>query len=74
VHSPGTWRKLKAKAHLYADRAPKFLRAVMVDASQYDAMDVNAAAQLMARLQQKSLLGLSLSKFPMLSKRFFAVR
>lgn len=74
VHSPGTWRKFKAKAHLYADRAPKFLRAVMVDASQYGAMDVNTAAQLIARLEQKSLLGLSLSKFPMLAKRFFAVR
>jgi glycosyltransferase involved in cell wall biosynthesis len=74
VHSPGAWRKLKAKTHLYADRAPKFLRAVMVDASQYDALDVNTAAQLMARLQKNSLLELSLSKFPMLVKRFFAVR
>lgn len=74
VHSPNALRMIRAKAHLYADRAPKFLRAVMVDASHYEAMDVNTAAQLMRRLQQQSQIGLSLSKFPMLAKRFFAVR
>lgn len=74
VDSPNAWRRLRAKAHLYADRAPKFLRGVMVDASTHGATNVYEAAQLMASLRSQSTLSLSLAKFPMLAKRFMAVR
>jgi glycosyltransferase involved in cell wall biosynthesis len=74
VDSPNFLRRLRAKVHLYADRGPKFLRGVIVDASTHGATNVNTAAQLMARLRRRSTLGLSLSKFPMLARRFMAVR
>jgi Glycosyl transferase family 2 len=74
VHSPGLHRKLKAKMQLYEDRAPKFLRGIMVNAASHDAHDVFAAAHLMAKMQSEPIFVNWLTKFPMLMKRFFAVR
>jgi glycosyltransferase involved in cell wall biosynthesis len=71
---PTLWSRLRAKYHLYEDRAPKFLKAVMVNAADYDARDVDAAAVLMQKLQLKQSPWLSSAKFPMLAKRFLAVR
>jgi glycosyltransferase involved in cell wall biosynthesis len=74
VKSPSVWRQCTARWHLYADRAPKFLRAVILDAYAHEASNVYEAAVLMDRLRSQANVVASLQKFPLLAKRFFSVR
>jgi Glycosyl transferase family 2 len=74
VNSPGILRRIKARLQLYEDRAPKFLRNIMVNASGYGVNDVYSAAVLMEKLRAESIFTNWIAKLPLLLQRFLSVR
>jgi glycosyltransferase involved in cell wall biosynthesis len=74
VQHPQLWHRLRSRYHLYEDRAPKFLRAIVVNAAEYRAHDVDGAAALIKQLQSKNSAEQVIRKFLMLARRFLAVR
>lgn len=71
--NPGRYQRTLAMLELYANRIPKFLNSDILDAAALGVKDVDAAAQLLSKLQHMPSVGL-IERLKLLAKRFNAMR